>query len=101
MVERLHRHAGPDFASQAQHGLTLPELLIGLAIISTVSLGASSSLSRLTQTPARVCVHYINHPHTFVVTTTAPSITSRSRAKASATGTLITNRATSKVIART
>jgi len=49
MARRLHAATGRSFPGKAQDGLTLPELLIGLAVISTVSLGATASLSHLIQ----------------------------------------------------
>ena len=49
MARQLFTVASPGFPELRQNGITLPELLIGLAVISTVALGASGSLSHLIQ----------------------------------------------------
>lgn len=49
MARRLRATTGPDFPGTAQRGLTLLELLIGLAVVSIVALGATGSLAQLIQ----------------------------------------------------
>ena len=49
MDERVYICTGPGVSAQAQQGLTLQELLISLAVISTLSLGATGSMSKLIQ----------------------------------------------------
>lgn len=49
MARQLFKREDQFLPANDQHGLTLPELLIGLAVISSVALGASGSLSHLIQ----------------------------------------------------